>query len=311
MTILIADDDPVSRRLLERTLIRLGHRVVAVADGSLALTTILGPNGPQLAILDWDMPGLDGPAVCRAIRERAVPYVYIILLTARDRHEDMVAGLDAEADDFLRKPLNVLELSARLRSGKRVLDLQDNLLQAQDALRYQATHDHLTGLVNRPMILEHLDKELRRVKRSGDPLAIAIADVDHFKRINDTHGHSVGDAVLREVANLMRSVMRDYEWIGRYGGDEFLVSLPGCDAIGAVVAAERARQRVGDTPVHVGPLRLRVTLSIGVAWTGASGGDLETLILDADEALYRAKAAGRNRIEAWTANSAKAVVAGA
>src|SRR5262249_51849908 len=167
------------------------------------------------------------------------------LLTARDRHEDMVAGLDAEADDFLRKPLNVIELAARLRSGERVLALQENLLQAQDALRHQATHDHLTGLYNRKMILEHLEMELRRVKRTSAPLAIAIADVDHFKRINDTHGHSAGDVVLRRVASLMRSVLRDYEWVGRYGGEEFLVVLPGCDADGGTRAAERARSQVG------------------------------------------------------------------
>jgi diguanylate cyclase (GGDEF)-like protein len=306
VTILIADDDPVSRRLLENTLARLGHKVVSVADGSEALRTILRPDGPHLAILDWDMPGLDGPAVCRAIRERPVPYVYIILLTARDRQEDMVAGLDAEADDFLRKPLNVIELAARLRSGERVLALQENLLQAQDALRHQATHDHLTGLYNRKMILEHLEMELRRVKRTSAPLAIAIADVDHFKRINDTHGHSAGDVVLRRVASLMRSVLRDYEWVGRYGGEEFLVVLPGCDVEAGTRAAERARSQVGSEVLQVGRMRLGVTLSIGVAWTGASGDELETLILDADEALYRAKACGRNRVEAWTVNNSSA-----
>jgi two-component system cell cycle response regulator len=307
VTILIADDDPVSRRLLESTLERLGHEVVAVADGREALDIMLRIDGPHLAILDWDMPGVDGPAVCRAIRARPVPpYVYIVLLTARDRQEDMVAGLDAEADDFLRKPLNVVELAARLRSGERVLALQANLLKAHEALRQQATYDHLTGLYNRAAILDYLHKELLRIRRTDDPLAIAIADVDHFKHINDTYGHSIGDSVLKNVAGLMRSVLRDYERVGRYGGEEFLVVFTGCDATAARIAAERARKHVATQSIEVGGLRLQVTLSIGLSWTGVSGGELETLILDADEALYRAKACGRNRVEAWTHNKVSA-----
>jgi diguanylate cyclase (GGDEF)-like protein len=299
MSILIADDDPVSRLLLERTLVRLGHRIVAVPNGTDALARVLAADGPRLAILDWDMPGLDGPAACREIRKRPVPYVYLMLLTARDRLEDMVFGLDAEADDFLTKPFNAIELGARIRSGQRVLALQETLLRAQATLRHQATHDDLTGVLNRATIFEHLDMELRRCRRTGNPVSIAIVDVDHFKRINDMHGHVVGDAALREVVQIMQSVLRDGECLGRYGGEEFLLVLPECDEAGASVVAERARSGVTASAVRSGAHQLPLTISVGVACTARSGTDLQGLILAADEALYRAKAAGRDRVTSW------------
>jgi len=302
MTILIADDEPVSRRLLEATLTRLGYKVVCVNDGVDAVAAILRPDGPRFAILDWDMPGLKGPAACREIRMRSAAYVYIMLLTARDREEDLVYGLEAEADDFLTKPFNVVELGARLRSGERVLQLQQNLLRAQEALRHQATHDHLTSLFNRAMILEHLDIELRRIRRTGGRVAIAIADVDHFKKVNDTHGHHVGDLVLRQSADLMRSVLREGECLGRYGGEEFLLVLPGCDEAGARLAAERARTSISRRPVRAKALELPLTASFGVACTDAAGHDLEGLVMAADEALYRAKADGRDRVVGWASD---------
>jgi diguanylate cyclase (GGDEF)-like protein len=296
MTILIADDEPVSRRLLEATLVRLGHKVLSVTDGADAVATVVKPDGPRFVILDWDMPGMNGPAACREIRMRSAAYVYIMLLTARDRLEDLVYGLEAEADDFLTKPFNVTELGARLRSGERVLQLQQNLLRAQEALRHQATHDHLTGLFNRAMILEHLDIELRRIRRNGGRVSIAIADVDDFKKVNDTHGHGVGDLVLRQSADLMRSVLREGECLGRYGGEEFLLVLPACDESAARQAAERARLAVSRAPVRAKGIELSLTTSFGLACTDAAGHDLEGLVMAADEALYRAKADGRNRV---------------
>lgn len=299
MRILIADDDPVSRRLLERTLQGLGHEVLAVSDGSAALAALLQPDGPPLAILDWMMPGADGLTVCRTIRDRGTPYVYVIILTGRHRRDDMVAALDAEVDDFLTKPFDALELRARLRSGERVLQLQDTLLQTQEQLRQQATHDGLTGLWNRTMVLDQLDIELRRAAGDGKPLSIAMADVDHFKHINDSHGHAAGDVVLREAANRMRSVLRAYDGLARYGGEEFLLLLPGCDTVAALEIAERARAAVAAEPAHKDILALPMTISVGVACTVETEVEPTAFIAAADEALYRAKAKGRNCVESW------------
>ena len=228
MRVLIADDDPVSRRLLEVALVQMGHTVVVVSEGLAAIDALVAIDGPRIAILDWMMPGADGLAVCRAVRQRAAPYVYVILLTARDSQADMVAALDAEADEFLTKPFDAIELRGRLHTGERILKLQEGLLLAHDALHHQASHDYLTGLWNRRMILQQLERELHRSVRDRSELAVILADVDHFKLINDTYGHATGDAVLQQVAVRLQSVIRDHEYLARYGGEEFLFLLPGC-----------------------------------------------------------------------------------
>jgi len=297
MHILIADDDPVSRRLLQGTLTRLGHEVIAVSDGTAAISGLLSPDGPRLAILDWMMPGADGLAVCREVRRRPEPYVYVVLLTARDKREDMVAALDAGVDDFLTKPLDSSELRARLHSGERVLALQERLLETQAALRHQATHDYLTGLWNRRMILEELTRQLNRAAHEGRPFAVAIADLDHFKQINDTHGHGTGDAVLLTAAQRIRSVLRDYDAVGRLGGEEFLLLLPGCDNEGAWQIAERARAAVAAEPMGgpVVPIPMSLSLGVAAAKVGTRA-DATALIEAADAAMYRAKANGRNQV---------------
>lgn len=297
MRILIADDDPVTRRRLEATLARLGHEITAVADGTRASAALLAPDGPRLAILDWMMPGADGLEVCRAVREQAAHYVYLIVLTARDRQEDLVEGLDAGADDFLTKPFDALELRARLRSGERVIELQARLLEAQEKLRVQATHDQLTGLWNRPMILDHLEREMHRTRREAGAIAVVLADIDHFKRINDTSGHAAGDLVLQQAAERIRSALRAHDVVGRYGGEEFLLVLPGRDAAAAGQVAERVRAAVASSPMPAGDVPVPVTVSLGVAWTREASVESTTLIHAADEALYRAKSLGRNRVE--------------
>jgi two-component system cell cycle response regulator len=294
--ILVADDDRVSRRLLESTVARLkrGHDIVVAEDGPSALAALLEPDGPRLAILDWMMPGTDGIEVCRQVRARAERYVYVILLTARDRREDMVAAFDAEIDDFLTKPLDVVELRARLRSGERVLELQERLLNAQTELRYAATHDRLTGLWNRAMITDHLDLAMERARREHSPVAVAVVDVDRFKNVNDRYGHGVGDGLLRTVASRMQAVLRPYDGIGRYGGEEFLVVLQGASEVETHEIAERLRAAVAAEPVVAGTLRVDVSISAGVAWADVAPADPHTLVLAADGALYRAKASGRN-----------------
>jgi two-component system, cell cycle response regulator len=299
MKILIADDDAMSRRLLEQTLIRLGHEVVAVADGPSAVTALLAPNAPRLAVLDWMMPGADGLAVCKEVRQSGESYAYIILLTARDGREDMVSALDAGVDDFLTKPLDPVELRARLHSGERVVALQARLLETQAALRFQATHDELTGLWNRRMIIEQLDRELRRAAFDARPVSVALADLDHFKQVNDLGGHAAGDTFLRAAAERFRDVLRPSDNVGRYGGEEFLLLLLNCDRDSARTAAERARQAIAATPLRGPGLEaLTASASFGIACTNETGYDSAMLIKRADEALYRAKAAGRNRVEA-------------
>ena len=293
--ILIADDDAISRRLLEVTVKRLGHEPVVVTNGTEAQEVLLGPDGPRLAILDWMMPGADGLTVCRALRQRPVPYVYVVLLTARDRPADRMAALEADVDDFLTKPLDVTELRARLRSGERLLTLQETLLQAQAELRDQASHDHLTGLWNRRMILSHLTAEMSRSRRGGKPIAVMLADLDHFKAVNDTYGHPAGDALLREATVRIRSALRAYDAIGRYGGEEFLIVLPDTSTDAALIVAERARACVA-APMEVGGVSMPLSVSLGVASTGPALYETDGLIQAADEALYRAKASGRNRV---------------
>jgi two-component system cell cycle response regulator len=296
MRILIADDDPVSRRLLEATLARLGHQVVSVADGTAATAALLSPDGPRLAVLDWMMPGADGLAVCRAVRHHQGPYVYIILLTSHNRREDLVAGLDAEADDFLTKPLDVVELRARLRSGERVIGLQEGLLEAQEALRRLAAHDDLTGLWNRRMILERLETELHRAERESTHVSVAMVDLDHFKAINDTYGHAAGDVVLRHAADRMRTILRDYDYLGRYGGEEFLMVVSRSEGATPTEVAERCRRAVAERPATIGDRRVAVTVSVGVASTRVVGYDELALIQAADAAMYQAKVEGRNRV---------------
>jgi diguanylate cyclase (GGDEF)-like protein len=295
--ILIADDDPVSRRLLEATLVRLGHEVVQVSDGLQAVETVLQPDGPRFVILDWVMPGADGITACKTIRQRSVSYIYIVLLTTRDRREDMIQVFDAEADDFLTKPFDSLELGARLRSGERVLGLQEQLIAAHEALRHEATHDRLTGLWNRGRILDQLGRELTRCRREHRPLSLLIADIDHFKAANDTHGHQLGDEVLREVGVRMQAICGERDCIGRYGGEEFLIVLPGCDAVKAMDVAEKMRQAVARDPVFALRAQVPATVSIGVASTDRAEEQPAVIIHAADEALYRAKAAGRNRVD--------------
>ncbi len=257
-------------------------------------------ESPQLAILDWVMPGMDGVELCRRIRSAGEsPYRYILLLTAKDQTDDIVAGLDAGADDYLVKPFHFEELNARMRAGTRILKLQDDLLRARDSLAFEAAHDPLTGLWNRGAILKLLQKETQRHRRTGTPLGVMMADIDHFKAINDSYGHLVGDAVLLEFAKRLESSVRSYDSVGRYGGEEFLILVPGCTPSDLSVSAQRIRYGVGHRPIATTAGKIAITLSVGfVASSSERHGDTaESLISLADTALYAAKANGRNRVE--------------
>jgi two-component system cell cycle response regulator len=328
--ILIAEDEAVSRQLLEATLRRWGYRVAVTRDGEAAWQALQQDSAPSLAILDWMMPGLDGLEVCRRVRQRASagavidpgpvgpsairplnttevagvplvlahrPYTYVLILTARDHPEDLVAGLEAGADDYLVKPINPHELRARLKTGQRILQLERRLLAAQAALHEKATRDPLTGLWNRASILEILERELARIRREGTSLSVLLTDLDHFKRINDTLGHLAGDEVLRQAARRMRLALRTSDWIGRYGGEEFLIIQPGCDAGQGRQGAERLCQLMAGEPVLLPGGIVSLTVSVGVvAASSLQDATVERLLREADDALYQAKAEGRNRV---------------
>ncbi|MGH9661723.1 MAG: GGDEF domain-containing response regulator [Bryobacteraceae bacterium] len=298
MRILIAEDDAISRRLLETILGKWGYEVVVAVDGDQAWDSLQAEDAPRLAILDWMMPGKDGIEVCRRVRERTAPYVYVLLLSAKSQREDLVHGMEAGADDYITKPFDANELKVRLRAGRRILDLQEQLMSAQDALRDQAARDGLTGIWNRNAIFEVLRRELVRADRESTPLAVIMADLDHFKLLNDAHGHMAGDAVLREATRRMNAGIRSYDAMGRYGGEEFLIVLPGCDTNSGICRAEKLREALSATPFDTSEGRLTVTCSMGVSSTSTEGiFDLDTLVRTADAALYRAKGNGRNRVE--------------
>jgi diguanylate cyclase (GGDEF)-like protein len=255
------------------------------------------------------MPGMDGVEICRRIRSAGrEPYIYILLLTARNESQDLIEGMDAGADDYLTKPFNAHELRVRIRAGRRILDLQEELLQAREALREQATHDALTGLLNRAAILAKLDDELARSARDGRPVSVLMMDLDRFKAVNDTHGHLAGDAVLREAASRLKSAARRYDSVGRYGGEEFLVVLPGCDAAAAAAQAERLREVMAGTPFRADSRPFAITCSIGLACTSDCAP--EFLVRDADDALYQAKGQGRNCVIVHAASGLAAPVRG-
>ena len=299
MKVLIAEDDRTTLRLLESRLQRWGYEVVTASDGRAAWDILQEDDCPRLTLLDWMMPELDGLEVCRKVRKLVPePYRYIIMLTAKGGQEDIVEGLEAGADDYLSKPVDMHELKVRLRAGERIVDLQTQLLQARDNLKYQASHDMLTGLWNRSAILDSIDREFARATREQAPMAVIMGDLDNFKVVNDTHGHPAGDTVLRTTAMRLRGGMRRYDSIGRYGGEEFLILLPGCDEAEAVAQTERLRRLVSDAPVLHEGLEISVAISLGVSvFNGVAPALPEEHIKAADDALYRAKAMGRNRVE--------------
>jgi diguanylate cyclase (GGDEF)-like protein len=295
LKILIADDEALSRRLLEKALERAGYEVLAVENGRQALEQLGKVDGPRLALLDWVMPELDGPAVCRAVRVRSEQaYVYMVLLTSKGSKEETVLGLESGADDYLTKPFNAEELRARLRVGERILLLEDRLVEAREHMRFRATHDQLTSLLNRGAVMDLLNRELQRAHREHKSSAIILGDIDHFKRVNDTMGHGVGDEVLTEVAKRLLGAVRSYDFVGRYGGEEFIIVLSNCDPDFAPGRAEEIRKSISNRTIQTAKGPLTLTMSFGLLLSGEWGlRPIEELLHEVDNALYEAKAAGR------------------
>ena len=297
MKLLIAEDDLTSRTILAAVARKWGYEPIAVEDGEAAWEVLRRPEPPRLLLLDWMMPRLDGLALCRRIRrEESSDPPFIILLTGRGETEDIVKALEAGANDHVAKPFENAELRARLDVGKRMLDLQEQLRRVTEALAIRATQDSLTGLLNRGAIMEALDQEMARAQRRQQTLCVGLCDIDHFKRVNDTHGHLAGDAVLREAARRIEAALRPFDHVGRYGGEEFLI-LVAATQDQAAALFERIRHVFADAPFVVEQAALDVTISCGATFfTPPADERIDTaLIAAADAALYRAKDAGRNR----------------
>ena len=293
--VLIAEDNAVSAKILQKNINDWGYEVVLAKNGKEAWSSLQN-EGIKLAILDWMMPEINGIQLCKKIRQndhlgKDQEYTYIILLTAKDEQKDLIKGFSAGADDYIRKPFNHLELKARLKTGKRIIDLQKQLQE-------QASRDSLTELWNRKRMFRILDKEINRANRDNLPVAIIMIDIDKFKSINDSHGHQVGDLVLKEVTHVLKKSVRNYDEICRYGGDELLIILPNCNVAKTESIAERLRQNMNKHRIDSDTVSLNVTLSFGGASTESYSSDItsEALIMAADKALLEAKNKGRNRV---------------
>jgi len=291
MRILVADDDAITRLTLTSLLTKRGYEVVTAVNGDEAYKLLQQDDAPRLAILDWMMPGLDGLELCRKLRESGrAAYTYVVMLSGRREKQDFIAGLDAGADTYVSKPFDIDELHARMRAAQRIV-------AHQEELRNKAHEDELTSTFNRAGIIEILRRDLTHAQRDAKPLSLLMVDLDKFKNVNDTHGHLVGDAVLREVSKLLGSRLRTYDALGRYGGEEFLIVLPGCGLENALEVAARVRFSVAAAPVSTSAGPVAMTVSVGVAVSDKPPLELDALIFAADQALYRAKQGGRNRVE--------------
>jgi diguanylate cyclase (GGDEF)-like protein len=298
MKVLLTDEEARQQPGLPAQLSEWGYVSVLIADSLNAWKILRAEGAPRLALLDWTALRSEGGWLVRELRDLPrSKYVYLILQGEESQSQDLASGLEAGADDFLLKPYAPEVLRARLQMGQRVLDLQDQLLAAQEALLYQATRDSLTGVWNRGAILDTLQRELTRSRRERRTFGLVLADFDNFKHINDTYGHLTGDEVLREAARRMMSAIRSYDHIGRYGGEEFLIILPGCDGESTIRLAERLRERVAETPIPWQGQRIPLTVSLGaVVRDPDQDVDATALLHAADVALYRAKHAGRNQV---------------
>lgn len=299
--VLLVDDDELVLERLAPLVGAAGFSVVTASSAQDAIRSLEREFTP-VVITDLKMPQMDGLQLCRALRARPWPgYVYILLLTIQDGEDDILAGLDAGADDYLSKRASGAQLLARLRTAQRVLTLEQSLKRALDEKRELAMTDPLTGAHNRRYFTRHLGRELKRVLRTGGHLSLLSIDVDHFKRVNDELGHEAGDVVLRElIRRIGAALRRDTDWCARVGGEEFAAVLPETSLAGAREVAEQMRQLVAAAPVRTPAAEVGISVSIGVSSLETLGLNppptVESLMRQADRCLYASKERGRNRV---------------
>jgi len=299
--VLLVDDDPLVLARLRELVVAAGYGTRTARSGVEALAS-LEKHPASIVVADVNMPEMDGLALCRRIRKTSRPgYVYLVLLTVRDDESDILAGLEAGADDFLSKRTSPAVFTARLHIARRVLALEYSLKLELEKKRQLAMTDALTGAYNRRYFQRHLTRELDRLRRFGGNLALLLIDVDHFKQVNDCHGHVVGDLVLMKMTRQVeKCLQRATDWFARLGGEEFVVVLEGTDPAGARACAERIRQTIARTSIDTATGPVRVTVSVGVGDYAFPGGgpppSLKSLLEQADANLYASKSAGRNRV---------------
>lgn len=298
LSVLVAEDNPVMQTVVKFMLTSWGYDPILTVDGRDAWQILQRDAAPRLALMDWMMPGMEGVEICRQVRAAGrEPYTYIVLLSARDSGADLVKAMDAGADDYLRKPFDAQELRVRLKAGQRIIQLQEQLLTARENLREQARRDPITGLLNHAAILATLDGELETAGAAS--VAILLADLDRFRRINDTFGRPAGDAVLREFALRVQAALPPAATVGRYGGGEVLIVLPGFDAAAAQPLVARIVDAIATERFNIGAASFPVTCSVGLASSDTTGGpDASGLLRSADESLFWARRDGRNQVAA-------------
>ena len=303
MRTLVADDDPITATILSTTLARGGIEVTVAHDGDVAWQQLNSLQPPALAILDWMMPNLDGLELCRRIRStQRLAGMYVILVTGRDSREDLVMGLGAGADDYMTKPIDLAELKARIGVGIRVAKLQQSLTRSvselkatRDRLARLASTDALTGVYSRRWWFDLAEKEFSRSCRYDRVFSLLMADLDLFKRINDTYGHETGDRVLNQFGTMLRKTCRDSDVIGRIGGEEFALLLPETTAHAAQHLASRITEACRSIIVDESVDAARCSCSLGVTEVRPDDERLDSVLTRADQALYAAKRAGRNQ----------------
>jgi len=292
--VLIAEDDTVTRLILKHWIMRWGYEIVVVDNGVDAWRVLQEDRPPEVVIVDWAMPGIDGIELCRRLRDKSRPYYhYILMVTASTDELDVVHALESGADDCIGKPFGEAELRARLLVASRILALQNELIHAREELRAQAMRDGLTGLWNRAAFLDLFGRELQRAERNNGHTGLLLLDLDNFKQINDTYGHLVGDQVLREVARRLCNNERSYDFVGRYGGEEFFIAFPGSNRESICERAESIRKAICKGPVRLSQGDVSVTLSVGAA-VAAGEDSISDVLAVADVGLYKAKDSGRN-----------------
>lgn len=297
--VLIAEDDLLSRSILEHYLEEEGYTFVSAANGEEALE-LFNLHHFQIVITDWLMPKMDGTTLCRAIRKQdGNDYTFIILLTSKNSAEELIEGLEAGADDYIVKPVNPSELRVRLKGCRRILDLEYSLKQSLAEIRELSIHDPLTGAFNRGYLDQQLEHEIERAYRYQHNISLILCDLDYFKLVNDTYGHLAGDEVLKRcVNNISQSIRHQIDWVARFGGEEFLIALPETDAAGCAVVAERMRERIALIPDGTEVSTVKISASFGTVTLTPNKHTVRVKVADliqrADICLYRAKQSGRN-----------------